>query len=281
MNELKHDNVTVKIKKFTPQDAASILDNNNINNRAISKARIAEYSSAMSRGEWLFNGDSIRISDDGVLLDGQHRLTALLKSNTEQYFIVIENMKKNIGFTIDGGKNRTGGDSLTMQSGTPKHLAAAISGAIKLFQRHEKGLTMMTGGYEKLTNTQVVNKYIEQKPLIEKCCAWLNENVSRKGGILSKSEMLAITMILSSADEADAFLFCNMVFCGIGINEICAQSHLRDYLLECKSKAKKSNQQQRLHSIIKVWNSVRSGRNMKSKGSVVFRSGYDVFKKAI
>ncbi len=280
MDNLIFENVVVSIREITPANAAKILDSKNTSNRNISKGKVAEYVNAMKNGEWLFNGDSIRISSDGILLDGQHRLTALAKSGINQHFVIIENMQKEVGLTIDVGKVRSGGDVLAMEAGVGLNAAAAISGGIKIFHKHNTGKSMNDSGSGKLTNVQIVEKYRENKELVNSCYEWMDANVSKQRAILSKSEMIGLLMILSSADNDDCYSFAEMVFCGLGISELCSQSLLRDYLLSCKVKSTKSTQPQRLHTVIKVWNSVRAGREIKKQGNIVFYKGRDTFKRA-
>ena len=235
----------------------------------------------MQRGDWTFNGDSIRLSSDGVLLDGQHRLNAVVESGLPQHFLFIENMESEVGMTIDNGKVRNGGDTLALQANVKPQTAQTISGALKIFYKHEHGGTVTSSGNaHKLTNAMVVEQYNEHKHLIDKCLKWMDLNVRKKGSILSRAEMLGLLLIFGSIDFDECIVFCEMVFCGLHINSVCSQSLLRDYLLDCKSGLKKSDQAQRLASIIKVWNSLRSGRSMTSHKSVVFYKGRDQFKKA-
>tara|TARA_R110000796_G_scaffold214551_2_gene330497 strand:- start:1087 stop:1932 length:846 start_codon:yes stop_codon:yes gene_type:complete len=280
MNNLIHENTVVSIREITPANAVRILDTKNERNRGISKSKVSEYVNAMKRDEWLFNGDSIRISSEGILLDGQHRLTAVAKSGISQHFIVIENMQKNVGLTIDNGKVRNGGDVLAIQAKVAPSMAQAISGAIKIFAKHENGRSLSTSGGGKLTNTQVVNAYQSNKTLIDFCVNWLGSNIKKQGAILSKSEMLGVLLILSSIDKDDCISFCEMVFCGLHIQEVCSQSLLREYLIDCKTGLKKSDQTQRLCSVIKVWNSVRAGRTIKKSVNIAFYKGKDSFKQA-
>lgn len=281
MENLIFENTVVSIREITPTNAANLLDAKNTKNRNISKGKVSEYINAMKNGEWMFNGDSIRISNEGILLDGQHRLTAVAKSGLSQHFIIIENMQKEIGLTIDVGKVRNGGDVLSLEAGVGRNMAQSISGAIKIFHKHNTGKSMSNSGTGRLTNVQVVEKYKENERLITFCVEWMNENVKRQGAILAKSEMLACLMIFASIDKDACISFSEMVFCGLGITEACTQSFLRDYLQSCKVDSKKSTSTQRLHTIIKSWNSIRSGRVIKVARNIVFYPGRDTFKKAI
>lgn len=63
----------------TPAMAAEWLAKNT-RNRAISPRRVEQYASEMSRGVWRTTHQGIAICEDGVLADGQHRLSAVVMS---------------------------------------------------------------------------------------------------------------------------------------------------------------------------------------------------------
>lgn len=281
MENLIHDNVVVSIRKITPANAAKILEAKNIKNRAISRGKLGEYINSMKNGEWLFNGDSIRISSDGVLLDGQHRLTAVARSGVSQYFVLIENMQKEVGLTIDIGKVRNGGDVLALEAGVTNSIAQTMSGAIKAFNKHESNKTMSRSGIGRLTNTQIVEEYKSNKDLIKEAMCWVDDNISKQGALLSKSEALAMVLILCNTGSKSWKNFCEMVLCGTSISGVCTQSLLRDYLLSCRLNPKKSNQHQRLCTIVKCWNSIQSKREITTKSAIPFNQSRDKFKKAM
>ncbi len=82
----------------------------NTNNRPVNRANLAKIASAMRLGHWEFNGDPIRISDTGDLLDGQHRLSALIQVDTAYPFAVIRGLKSGVFHTLDTGQPRTAAD---------------------------------------------------------------------------------------------------------------------------------------------------------------------------
>jgi len=57
---------------ITPEIAAAMLETNTMN-RPLSMPHVRKLSDALLRGEWVVNGDAIRISSNGFLIDGQHR----------------------------------------------------------------------------------------------------------------------------------------------------------------------------------------------------------------
>lgn len=99
----------------TPDMADTILAVANNFNRMPSPGKIKQYGAAMRRGEWKYNGDSIRFYEkDYKLADGQHRLQAIADSKTTQKTLVVPNICHDAYLTIDCGKNRSARDAFMM-----------------------------------------------------------------------------------------------------------------------------------------------------------------------
>lgn len=144
----------VKITLITPDKAAQLLENNT-HNRKVSTLNVRKYATAMTQGKWHANGDPIRIDKDGRLLDGQHRLQAIIQSGIEQTMVLITNLDPECFTTIDTGRLRNLSDILSIE-GHSKYVtlkaagirfiyelcqgkeASAISGGVKL--SHEEAL---------------------------------------------------------------------------------------------------------------------------------------------
>lgn len=101
------------IEVITPDMANNILKGNQ-KNRPIREGAVAFYAKLMQEGKWKFNGDTIRIAKDGTLIDGQHRLTAVVESNRPQKFLIVRDLDHDVFNTIDIGKKRTVADALAM-----------------------------------------------------------------------------------------------------------------------------------------------------------------------
>jgi len=67
------------ILEVTPEQAQRWLDAN-VGNRAVSEKAVSNYARDMKEGRWAYTGDSIKFCSDGLLLDGQHRLHACVRS---------------------------------------------------------------------------------------------------------------------------------------------------------------------------------------------------------
>jgi hypothetical protein len=95
----------VRLETIHPQKAKEILTTkNNINVRKINKALVANYARQMIAGNWHFSWDCIAFDKDGNLLNGQHRLTACVKSNIPIKTFVIYDA---VDITGDTGRKRS------------------------------------------------------------------------------------------------------------------------------------------------------------------------------
>src|SRR5687768_3937102 len=76
--------ISIVRELVTPDRAKQMLLNVRDKNRSLKENSVQIYAEAMRRGDWQFNGDPIRFGADGKLFDGQHRLTAIIRSGKPQ-----------------------------------------------------------------------------------------------------------------------------------------------------------------------------------------------------
>ena len=112
---------------ITPERAAELLQNNP-KNRHLRGRRVAAYANALKNGEWKQNTDPIAISEDGELLNGQHRLVAIIKSGVSMDCLVAYDCPKDTIF--DKGAERNIGDSLYMRGLISKRMSTTFIVAI-------------------------------------------------------------------------------------------------------------------------------------------------------
>ena len=104
----------VSIKKINPQVAKGLLSTA-FRNRKLQNARIKRYAKAMKKGEWTI-AQPIMIDADGKLIDGQHRLQAVVLYGGTIDFLVIAGYKSGITFAkVDDVAIRTLRDWFHMQ----------------------------------------------------------------------------------------------------------------------------------------------------------------------
>lgn len=96
---------------ITPELAARwVHDDVNRDNRVVSKARVKSYASDIKHGRWRFNTQGISFGTDGTLLDGQHRLLAVIESQKMIEMVVWFDVPTGTREVIDIGRTRSLGD---------------------------------------------------------------------------------------------------------------------------------------------------------------------------
>lgn len=96
---------------ITPEMAQKYLDNNP-KNRNVSTKRVEQYAEEMKKGLWNYTHEGIAIDQYGRLLDGQHRLMAIVLSGVAQKMQVTKGLDSEVIHYINRGKNRSIADDL-------------------------------------------------------------------------------------------------------------------------------------------------------------------------
>jgi len=121
-----------EVATITPPMAEAWLARNK-RNRHLAPWLVDRYAKAMGRGEWRLNGDPIRFDEVGDLLDGQHRLAAIVKSGITVESVVLRGIPAITQDTMDTGRKRTIADVLALRGEAHAiPLAAALNTLHKL-----------------------------------------------------------------------------------------------------------------------------------------------------
>lgn len=102
------------VETITPTKAQEYLGKSG-GNRNISKPVVASYAASMKAGKWLLNGESITFDIDGVLLNGHHRLHAIILAGVPIQTFVTRGVEHECYTTFDCGRHRTIGQLISMQ----------------------------------------------------------------------------------------------------------------------------------------------------------------------
>lgn len=101
-----------EIVNVTPQMASDWLKLNT-DNRPLRRSVVDGFKYALMRGEYITTHQGIAFSDKGVLLDGQHRLTAISELRDGAYqMLVVRGVSVDAFKVMDIGVKRTNADAL-------------------------------------------------------------------------------------------------------------------------------------------------------------------------
>jgi len=256
------ETIRTEVKIVTPEYALELLKINT-RNRTMSKPTVLFYVEQMKRGVWKFNGEPIIIGEGNVLLDGQHRLAAIVKSGLAQKCIITYGIDPSTFDTIDTGKIRSSGDMFSI-SGIIN--AKAISSIISsYFVFKTKTVTLDNYSHNiKLSKTEILNKYYELPEFwqeIFKQAARYNDKlkllkISFIGGLMS------FLILEKKHDKQKVMSFFNQLFYDTNIeNEVIPL--LRDKLLKDLIGQYKMTNKLRMAFVVKAWNYYIQGKEVK------------------
>lgn len=106
---------------ITPALATSLLRTNSDNQRNLKDGVVDSYAHQMRHNQWRNNGETIKLSRTGKLIDGQHRLTAILRSGCSITLTIAINGRDEDITTIDNGLARTNSDALKISGAVTKN----------------------------------------------------------------------------------------------------------------------------------------------------------------
>lgn len=110
----------------TPEIAERWLKGNTFN-RPRRSIRSAKYGRDMAAGRWTLNNDAVCFTSDGQLVNGQHRLQAVVDTETSVVMLIIRNMPLDAMVNMDSGAKRTVGDALGLNGERNTALLASIT----------------------------------------------------------------------------------------------------------------------------------------------------------
>ena len=97
---------------ITPKIAAQYLESLPEGQRRLRKIIVERYAMAMKAGKWKHTGEAIKFDTHGDLIDGQHRLQAVIQSGATIKCEVQRNVPDDAFMDLDTGAGRNPGDLL-------------------------------------------------------------------------------------------------------------------------------------------------------------------------
>lgn len=156
--------ITNTVELVTPEVAAKMLERNTAN-RPISSGIVAKYAEDMRANRWDYNGQDIIFSETGDLLDGQHRLSAIIAAETPTVLGIKRGLPSSAFATLDAGKSRTAGDILALL-GVPSYNHAA--GVARIALSYATGRAFRGGTAGRVTRREITD-YALAHPYINDC----------------------------------------------------------------------------------------------------------------
>ena len=234
--------VTVEIEVITPAAARKMLEGNT-DNRKLRSHRVSQYSDAMKRGMWTIQNDAITISKSGKLLNGQHRLTAIIEANETCQCIVLRGVDDDTYATIDSGLSRTVNDSL-VHAGVGTN-ATHMSPVAKTLIALEAGISIFDTAAMALVQRQDIVDHIKTNQEMMDWALIVGRRADTAVGGIRHAWSVFAYMMGKKHGQEKVEEFVELVISGVGLKAGDAPLALRNWLTRQRGawsrKASKTN----------------------------------------
>lgn len=246
-----------KVEKvfITPAQAASWLELN-VRNRIMDFKVWGQYAEDMRNGRWMYNFQPIIFSSDNTLIDGQHRLKAVVASGVPIYADVVFDAPPDIMATVDIGFVRTVAHSASLAGVTNATQSSAIARMLLLLDANDGVYVNSSCAVTKPVVLRFVMDHAEE--LSEVC-----RIVEPAGKLASRSILGAAYIKFKRVNPEMAKRFFALLTTGVGISEDSPVYLLRERMITNRTQRAKVNSQHILALTVKAWNLFVSGKTVK------------------
>lgn len=195
------------MKTLVTVEMAETILKNNLSNRRARTTMVEFLAQEIESGRFLYNGEAVLISKTNKLLDGQHRLMAIVSCGIPTYLNIERDIDDAVMHTIDTGSARTAGDVFDI-NGIPNAnwMAASIRLIMNQFDTKSKVATTgrnSNGGGIKISSGQILEFYNDNKEILILMAEFVNTLYSSGVKIFTKANTLAYLYLFSNGKPDD------------------------------------------------------------------------------
>lgn len=253
----------MKVQTVTPQEAAMWLDTKNHRNRPISEMTVERYTQEIKAGRWRLNGDAIRFGVSKNLIDGQHRLKAIVAANKSIETVVMYGVEDDTFDTIDDGNKRSLADVLAIKK---EYKPALLSAGVRFLWEYATG-QIETRDLRKgqIATKPLLEKTLDKHPGLRQSTKFYSMIKARPGGLLVPAgKAIGLHYLFSLVDETKADKFFDILQSGVGLQEGHPILALRARLISGSKEASSNLTNTAIYFyVVTTWNSYASDQPMR------------------
>lgn len=239
----------------TPEMAARWLSKNQ-KNRNIRQAAVSSYARDMASGNWQLTGEAVKFDRSGNLIDGQHRLMAIIKSDVPVTMFVVRGLPAGAQDVMDSGAKRQAADALHL-SGHKN--ATTVAATARLALSLEANGNDTRHANKAFTNSEIA-EWVTKNPGVEDAAA---AAMNLRNFVDISPSVIALSWLTFSNIDADA---CLEFWTSIGNNSTDGPGDPRNTLIRRVASARRAserlNQVTQLSFVTRAWNAWRKGASL-------------------
>lgn len=233
---------------------AGLMLKANPDNRAIREVKVRHFAHDMRAGKWPLNGETIILSKEGLLNDGQHRLQAIVAANICVPATIFFGADRETRKTVDIGTARGAAAFLAMD-GVPNAATRASIARMVLAFEDSDALNLNTA--PDFTPIEIYERGKSDAVIGE--CAALAESRSARTKAYAAPRIIGFAYYaMRHIDDADADVFIDQITLGENLRRRDPAYAVRERLLSLG----KNQGSDKIEVIFRGWNAYRSGRHL-------------------
>lgn len=227
------------IETISPGEAKQILEGNT-NNRRLNMGTVEFYQKQLEKGAWQINGESIKLDERGYLLDGQHRLWAVVRSNKPMTTLVVRGLSSEAFKTIDAGKSRSMADYLKID-GFKDVNHNILAAAARIVTAFDTKTGVYKSSTKKTSPTELLAFCSKHDGLVESV-----KHSDRMKKITSQSVAAGCHYVFSVVDPEAAHSFFEALATGAGLSQGHPALTVRNRLMSVRADRRAGSAYQRM-----------------------------------
>lgn len=253
-----NQSMTAEVLTITPSHAQQMLRLNK-QNRPVSKSTVKNYSDKMKRGEWLLTGEPLIFSNTGLLLNGQHRLTAVILSGISIEALVVYGADPAVFIALDQGKTRCTGDVFAIEGEKDYNKLAAACRTAFTIQQAEASDNKVRSVFSLVPSTAQLQDYLDRNREIRH---WVSRS-SKLTGMVESGLISGLLYLFSLSNKEAAEVFADRLIDGAGLPVKHPILVLREKLLVNRASTRRLPRLDTAAIIIKTWNAFVSNKELR------------------
>lgn len=215
---------------MTPELATILLEHNE-GNRPVRQAKLNQYISDIKEDRWDFNGETIIISKEGLVNNGQHRSLAVLDTQKSIPVLFVFGVERASRRTVDTGANRGAHDHLSVDGFVQPTTLAALTRFVIAYERNDG---QNFAHLNRVTASEIYER-AKEDPLLDKSSQFPYKHGNKSKRLAPPSVIGFCHYVMSKADPDAAEKFLEQVITGIGLDANSPAYVTREKLLEFSS----------------------------------------------
>jgi hypothetical protein len=243
----------------TPETASEWLSRSRPGQRAIRKNHVNEMARDMIAGRWAQTHVGIAFDVNGYLVDGHHRLHAIVESGVTITMPVAYGLSDEAFFRIDQGRPRSVADTVTAVGIAQGSQVSSTAGVLIVYRDYPE---KVWGGSVAATKSEVHNFVVANHDALRIAVGRMN--AVRKYVPVHPTAFAAFTYLAEDAGHSDMLdTFCRTLAAGTMLAPGDPIHTLRQHELRRVSANSTWGRQARLAVYIKAFNSWLAGREVQ------------------